>query len=199
MVRNVWRKLRKRGSRVVSYNIKYKDDHLAHAGKKGMKWGYNDGQKNGKRTATEKFLDNMNREYQVMKNIDDHTNGEKDIVNRLYKEWYKNDNKKFRKRLKKHGLFDRYGTTLIKYGLNNIGVGRTEDKIEWRVASAKREAKKAINRAINGNKGQTKKKKESKIQFYTRDPRTGTFKRDKSTEKRLNERMKNQSKKKKKS
>lgn len=36
---------------MTNYNIKYKDDHLAHAGKKGMKWGFNDGQKNGKRTA----------------------------------------------------------------------------------------------------------------------------------------------------
>lgn len=27
---------------------------LAHAGKPGMKWGYNDGQRNGKRTAEEK-------------------------------------------------------------------------------------------------------------------------------------------------
>lgn len=144
----------------MSYNIKYKGAYLAHGGKKGMKWGYNDGKKNGKRTATEKFLDNMNREHQVMKNIDDHTNGEKDIVNRLYKEWYKDDNKKFRKRLKKHGLFDRYGTTLIKYGLNNIGVGRTEDKIEWRVASAKREAKKIVDRVLG------RKKKESRVINY---------------------------------
>lgn len=28
-------------------------DHLSHAGKKGMKWGYNDGEPNGKRTAGE--------------------------------------------------------------------------------------------------------------------------------------------------
>lgn len=36
---------------MTNYNIRYKDDHLAHAGRKGMKWGFNDGQKNGKRTA----------------------------------------------------------------------------------------------------------------------------------------------------
>ena len=36
---------------MTKYNIRYKDESLAHAGKKGMKWGYNDGQKNGKRTA----------------------------------------------------------------------------------------------------------------------------------------------------
>ena len=29
------------------------NDYLAHAGKKGMKWGFNDGKKNGKRTAEE--------------------------------------------------------------------------------------------------------------------------------------------------
>lgn len=31
------------------------NDYLIHAGKKGMKWGYNDGRKNGKRTAEELF------------------------------------------------------------------------------------------------------------------------------------------------
>lgn len=36
---------------MTNYNIRYKDDHLAHAGRKGMRWGFNDGQKNGKRTA----------------------------------------------------------------------------------------------------------------------------------------------------
>lgn len=36
---------------MTNYNIRYKDEVLAHAGKKGMKWGFNDGQKNGKRTA----------------------------------------------------------------------------------------------------------------------------------------------------
>lgn len=33
------------------YEVKYKDNYLSHAGKKGMKWGYNDGKKNGKRIA----------------------------------------------------------------------------------------------------------------------------------------------------
>lgn len=36
---------------MTNYNIRYKDESLAHAGKKGMKWGFNDGKKNGKRTA----------------------------------------------------------------------------------------------------------------------------------------------------
>lgn len=40
-----------RKEELTNYNIRYKDDHLAHAGRKGMKWGFNDGQKNGKRTA----------------------------------------------------------------------------------------------------------------------------------------------------
>ena len=31
--------------------------YLAHAGKKGMKWGYNDGKKNGKRTAEGELTD----------------------------------------------------------------------------------------------------------------------------------------------
>lgn len=31
-------------------------DYIAHAGKKGMKWGYTDGKKNGNRTATTKVL-----------------------------------------------------------------------------------------------------------------------------------------------
>lgn len=33
------------------WQYNYTDNYLAHAGKKGMKWGYNDGKKNGKRTA----------------------------------------------------------------------------------------------------------------------------------------------------
>lgn len=35
----------------MEYRIKRSSDYLAHAGKKGMKWGYTDGKKNGKRTA----------------------------------------------------------------------------------------------------------------------------------------------------
>ena len=50
------------------YEIKYKDDHLAHAGRKGMKWGYNDGKKNGKRTADPEWkmyeeIDQDSRDY----------------------------------------------------------------------------------------------------------------------------------------
>lgn len=35
------------------YGITNKSEYLAHAGKKGMKWGYTDGVRNGKRTAEE--------------------------------------------------------------------------------------------------------------------------------------------------
>lgn len=53
---------------MTNYNIRYKDDHLAHAGKKGMKWGFNDGQKNGKRTADPEWkmyeeIDQDSRDY----------------------------------------------------------------------------------------------------------------------------------------
>lgn len=42
--------------------------HLAHAGKKGMKWGYNDGNRNGKRTASDILKDKLGvDEYQRMK------------------------------------------------------------------------------------------------------------------------------------
>lgn len=44
---------------MTNYNIRYKDDYLAHAGKKGMKWGFNDGKRNGKRTA-DITLDDLN-------------------------------------------------------------------------------------------------------------------------------------------
>lgn len=37
------------------WKYNYTDNYLAHAGKKGMKWGYNDGKKNGKRTASQKI------------------------------------------------------------------------------------------------------------------------------------------------
>ena len=33
------------------------DDYLEHSGTKGMRWGYNDGRRNGKRTAQEIELD----------------------------------------------------------------------------------------------------------------------------------------------
>lgn len=35
------------------YNYNYQSDELYHWGTKGMKWGYNDGRKNGKKTAGE--------------------------------------------------------------------------------------------------------------------------------------------------
>ena len=44
----------------MSYKItRIPEDHtdsLSHAGKKGMKWGYNDGETNGKRTAMDQAL-----------------------------------------------------------------------------------------------------------------------------------------------
>ena len=57
-----------RKEELTNYNIRYKDDHLAHAGKKGMKWGFNDGQKNGKRTADPEWkmyeeIDQDSRDY----------------------------------------------------------------------------------------------------------------------------------------
>lgn len=40
-----------------------KNNYLMHKGKKGMKWGFNDGKKNGKRTA--------DQEWKMYKEIDD--------------------------------------------------------------------------------------------------------------------------------
>lgn len=59
------------------------DDYLAHKGTKGMKWGYNDGKRNGKRTASElkklqKVREKLAKENKEYSNISD--NVEKDYV-----------------------------------------------------------------------------------------------------------------------
>lgn len=58
--------------------VKRTDEFLAHAGKKGMKWGYNDGSRNGRRTAAElKQVANAVAEYQ--KNADKDSQGTDDV------------------------------------------------------------------------------------------------------------------------
>lgn len=42
-----------------------RNDELSHSGKKGMKWGYNDGKPNGKRTAEEDTDRTINRNNSV--------------------------------------------------------------------------------------------------------------------------------------
>lgn len=42
---------------------KVDNDSLAHAGKKDMKWGYNNGKRNGKRTADESRVPGMSDNY----------------------------------------------------------------------------------------------------------------------------------------
>lgn len=43
----------------MEIKVKRTDEYLAHAGKKGMKWGFNDGSKNGKRTASDVIKDKL--------------------------------------------------------------------------------------------------------------------------------------------
>lgn len=40
----------------------YKNTQLYHSGSKGMKWGYNNGKRNGKRTAEEELADAQDEE-----------------------------------------------------------------------------------------------------------------------------------------
>lgn len=50
-------------------------DHLSHAGKKGMKWGYNDGEPNGKRTAL--AWDEYEYEGEIYKKTEGNTMGDR--------------------------------------------------------------------------------------------------------------------------
>lgn len=56
------------------YGIPNKSEYLSHAGKKGMKWGYTDGVRNGKRTAEdiEKELADVEREIAKINNDNSH-------------------------------------------------------------------------------------------------------------------------------
>lgn len=144
----------------MSYNIKYKYDHLAHAGKKGMKWGFNDGQRNGRRTA-EEILDDLRD------GAEEAVDGVKKIG---YKSGQKIDEARYKTRLRRNGLTDRYGSTLLKYGLNKIGKGTLDNKLTSTQRKVKRKAKqvaKKVDDAVHPDSVMTN---------YIQDPRTGKYK-----------------------
>lgn len=161
MVGNVWNRLRKGGSRILSYNIKYKDDYLAHAGKKGMKWGFNDGRRNGRRTAEE-----------ILEDLRDGAGEIADDVRKIgYKSSQKVDDTLYRERLNRNGLADRYGSTLLKYGLNKIGKGTLDNKL----TKAQRKAKRTVK--LVARKVDDAVHPDAEITNYIQDPRTGEYKR----------------------
>lgn len=65
-------------------------DHLSHAGKKGMKWGYNDGEPNGKRTAGEEDKEDLG-----LTTIDGKLYA-RDSKGRLYRNYIGKDGNKFK-------------------------------------------------------------------------------------------------------
>lgn len=131
---------------MTNYNIRYKDDHLAHAGRKGMKWGYNDGVKNGRRTA-EEFLNDLRDNAELVT----------DEIKRYGRKTDQAvDDTRYRYRLNRNGLLDKQGRTLIKYGLNKVGDGRLDDKLSRAHRNVKKKVKKIkkeINRRIKENGG----------------------------------------------
>lgn len=176
---------------MVKYNIKYKDDYLAHAGKKGMKWGYNDGQKNGKRTAitpvsnpkvlvTPGYAANPAAaaaaaaaygvgDFLIRRGVQKYWQGyyKKPMQERRrLMQDKENDTTRYKKRLKKNVL-DRYGTTLAKYGLNSIGYGNIDDSIERGVKKVKKKAKAVVDKFI-GKKSKPKPKPKPKPKTRTK-------------------------------
>lgn len=146
---------------MVKYNIKYKDDYLAHAGKKGMKWGYNDGQRNGRRTAEEILEDLRDGAGEVV-------DGVKTIG---YKSSQKVDDTRYRARLNRNGLADRYGSTILKYGLNKIGKGTLDNKL----TRAQRKVKRTVKRVAR--KVDDAVHPDAEFTNYIQDPRTGKYKK----------------------
>lgn len=72
----------------MSYSI-LMNDTLAHAGKKGMKWGYNDGSRNGRRTAAEisavkKQMEEMAKKDSSIK-VGEDVQGDYDEANNMLK------------------------------------------------------------------------------------------------------------------
>ena len=167
---------------MTNYNIRYKDDHLAHAGRKGMKWGFNDGQKNGKRVAVTPTSNaamagaaaaaGLGR-YLYQRGRHEYYKG---FLEKPKKEQYRLardkvlDEDRYKKRLKKNAL-DGYGTTLAKYGLNKIGYGNFDDALERGARNVKKKAKSVVDKVIGKKKKSktkpkttTKKKKTNKKQ-----------------------------------
>lgn len=168
----------------MSYNIKYKDDHLAHAGKKGMKWGFNDGQRNGRRTSEEILDDLRDGAENVMDgDFGDYVNEVKRGVTKLGKKAsQKVDETRYSYRLNRYGLADRYGSTLIKYGLNKIGDDRLDNKLSSAHRKAKRKVKQISNkikRTIKDNGGIVSTNSRISVgdEVYERKGRNGKYKR----------------------
>lgn len=143
-----------------NYKIKYKDDHLAHAGKKGMKWGFNDGRRNGRRTA-EEILEGLR-------------NGTEEVADGIktigYKASQKVDETRYKSRLKRNGLADRYGSTLLKYGINKIGKGTLDNKLTSTQLKVKRKVKQVVKKVDDAVHP------DPVITNYIQDPRTGKYK-----------------------
>ena len=131
---------------MTNYNIRYKDNYLSHAGRKGMKWGFNDGQKNGKRIAE------MN-EYESEQYINGLT---QDQVGNM--DW--SEYKKYKKSIKKSGwnkgkkkeLYSMGRSLRDYYRLKNFDKGMSgknrRAKLEAKYAIGKYKAKDAINSRI---------------------------------------------------
>lgn len=113
-----------------------KNNYLMHKGKKGMKWGFNDGKRNGKRTADD--FDLMSDEEVLKTNVADNEKMSwsdiialKKRINKISgrsREW-KNDTNKHITEYKMHGLRKNF-----------------DKDMRWKNGKAKLEAKYAIGK-----------------------------------------------------
>lgn len=171
---------------MTNYNIHYKDEVLAHAGKKGMKWGFNDGQKNGKRTAE------MN-EYESEQYINGLTQDQVGNMNWSEYEKYKKAIKKSSwNKGKKKELYSIGRNLRDYYRLKNFdkdmsGKNRRA-KLEAKYAIGKAKTKDAINSSIKKIQKNVKKKAmkvarridkivhpDDELTIYNRNPVTGNY------------------------
>lgn len=160
---------------MTNYSIRYKYDHLAHAGKKGMKWGFNDGQKNGKRIA------DMN-DYESEQYINGLT---QDKVGNM--DW--SEYKKYKKAIEKSGLNEGKKKNLYSIGRNLRDYYRLKNfdkdmsgknrraKLEAKYAIGKAKTKDAINSRIKKIKKVIKKPitTETKVTFLDNSGYTKTY------------------------
>ena len=127
------------------YNYTNNNDYIAHFGTRGMKWGYYDGKRNGKRTArsdkyTKDMIKNATEDWYHMYNVNDSSDPKTKVT-----EYYKSKGAENRANMYRSMKKDASG---IGYNLG-FSVGRVTKYAKSGAKSFKKFASKTYNSITN--------------------------------------------------
>ena len=134
-----------KGGKMWQYNYTNNNDYIAHFGTRGMKWGYYDGKRNGKRTArsdeyAKDMIKNATEDWYHMYNVNDSSDPKTKVT-----EYYKSKGSKNRANMYNSMKKDASG---IGYNLG-FSVGRVTKYAKSGAKSFKKFASKTYNSIKN--------------------------------------------------